>query len=79
MDSASESSVALLEILLRERWGETGFTIERIASTETPDRLPHDLVLLIGDHGLCADPGEREVIDLGKEWFVANARRGSAP
>lgn len=69
LDSGSESSVALLRILLERRLGATDCHFERIAPTLTPDALPHDLVLLIGDHGLAAEPGEREVIDLGAAWF----------
>ena len=36
--------------------------------TLRPDELPHDVVLLIGDIGLAASPGRREVIDLGRAW-----------
>ena len=68
LDSGSETSVALLKVLLRERLGATAPTFERIEPTRTPDRLPHDLVLLIGDCGLHADAGEREALDLGALW-----------
>ena len=34
----------------------------------TPDRQPDDMVMLIGDCGLRADAGDREVIDLGEAW-----------
>jgi chorismate dehydratase len=66
----SESSVALLRALLRGPLrAESGVAFERVRSTRTPDALPHDLVLLIGDDGLHADPGEREPIDLGAAWL----------
>ena len=67
----SESSVALLKALLRGPLGAgPNCTFERVRSTRTPDQLPHDLVLLIGDDGLHADPGEREPIDLGAAWLA---------
>lgn len=68
VDAASESSVALLRILLERRLGAPGVEFERVPGTRTPDALPHDLVLLIGDDGLHADPGARAVIDLGAAW-----------
>lgn len=67
----SESSVALLRALLRgplEAAPDCRF--ERIQSTRSPDDLPHDLVLLIGDDGLHADPGGRVPIDLGAAWHA---------
>lgn len=70
LDNGSESSVALLRILLERRLDASGCRFERITPTLTPDALPHDLVLLIGDHGLAASPGEREVIDLGSAWHT---------
>lgn len=71
LDESSATSVALLRILLAHRFaGEVApapaFTA--IPPTRQPDALPHDLVLLIGDHGLAADPGQREVWDLGRLW-----------
>lgn len=66
-DSGSESSVALLQILLA-RAGAFDYELERVEPDLEPDRLPHDLVLLIGDHGLRAEPGDRRVIDLGEAW-----------
>lgn len=71
VDASSAASVALLRILLRHRKDDAtaaGAAFEPIAPTRTPDALPHDLVLLIGDHGLEAEPGSREVWDLGREW-----------
>ncbi|MBK8978346.1 MAG: hypothetical protein IPM29_20785 [Planctomycetes bacterium] len=69
LDTSSETSVALLRILLRGPLAAApGCTFERIAPTLHPAELPHDLVLLIGDCGLHADPGEREPLDLGALW-----------
>lgn len=71
VDTGSETSVALLKILLARVLGGPGVQVqklERIEPTLRPDELPHDLVLLIGDHGLNADPGGREAIDLGEQW-----------
>lgn len=71
LDQSSATSVALLRILLaKPHAGEVAanVTFAPIAPTRTPDALPHDLVLLIGDHGLAADPGAREVWDMGTQW-----------
>jgi len=71
LDESSATSVALLRILLtRQHANELAGAVSwtPIAPTRTPDALPHDLVLLIGDHGLAADPGAREVWDMGREW-----------
>lgn len=78
LDDASETSSCLLRILLAGPL-QTGAlagrldpgsppTFERVDPTDTPDALPHDLVMLIGDCGLRADPGGRDVIDLGAAW-----------
>lgn len=71
LDQSSATSVALLRLLLAnvhhaDVAADVQFTT--IAPTRTPDALDHDLVLLIGDHGLGADPGNRETWDLGREW-----------
>jgi chorismate dehydratase len=71
VDRSSATSTALLQLLLRgprraECDGEP--VLHDIAPTRAPDALPHDLVLLIGDHGLGADPGAREVWDLAQQW-----------
>ncbi len=69
LDTSSETSVALLRILLAKRIPTSpDCVLERIEPTREPAALPHDLVLLIGDPGLEADPGDREVLDLGAEW-----------
>ena len=70
-DQSSATTVALLKLLLthvhqEETDGEPEFST--IAPTLLPDLLPHDLVMLIGDTGLEADPGDRDVWDLGTEW-----------
>src|SRR5262245_16444625 len=71
VDRSSATSAALLQLLLRgprraECDGEP--TLHDIAPTRAPDSLPQDLVLLIGDHGLSADAGAREVWDLAQQW-----------
>ncbi len=69
LTNESESSVALLRILLDARLEATAdCEFQRLPSTRRPDELPHDLVLLIGDDGLRADPGAREPLDLGELW-----------
>lgn len=70
-DQSSATTVALLKVLLEHVYkDETDGAPEfsTIAPTRAPDALPHDLVMLIGDPGLEADPGKREVWDLGTEW-----------
>ena len=71
LDQGSATSVALLRLLLANVHAadvapDVRFTT--IEPTRTPDALPHDLVLLIGDAGLAADPGAREAWDLGAAW-----------
>jgi chorismate dehydratase len=71
LDRGSAASAAMLRILLQRPLREllaAGCAFEEIAPTRTPGDLPHDLVLLIGDHGLRADPGPRDVWDLGELW-----------
>lgn len=71
LDQSSATSAALIQIVLRgPRQGETDAPVrfDSVPPTRTPDLLPHDLVLLIGDDGLNAAAGEREVWDLGREW-----------
>ncbi|GAB4149270.1 MAG: hypothetical protein Fur0037_17610 [Planctomycetota bacterium] len=71
LDAGSATSAALLRVLLRGPRrscveGEPAF--EPIRPTRKPAELPHDLVMLIGDAGLTADAGDREVWDMGLEW-----------
>ncbi|MFY9343343.1 MAG: MqnA/MqnD/SBP family protein [Planctomycetota bacterium] len=71
VDQGSATSVALLRILLAKAHAAdvaADVTFTAIAPTRAPDQLPHNLVLLIGDHGLGADAGAREVWDLGQHW-----------
>jgi chorismate dehydratase len=75
LDQGSATSVALLRLLLAgPRAADVApagtVAFDAIAPTRAPDALPHDLVLLIGDHGLHADAGDREVWDLGEEWHA---------
>ncbi len=70
-DSSSATTVALLRLLLHHVYaeevaGEPAF--QTVAPTRRPDELPQDLVMMIGDPGLEADAGGREVWDLGTEW-----------
>ncbi|HEX6812012.1 MAG TPA: MqnA/MqnD/SBP family protein [Planctomycetota bacterium] len=70
-DQGSATSTALLRLLLAcVHTAEVGTDLhfEPIAPTPWPASLPHDLVLLIGDCGLQADAGDREVWDLGQQW-----------
>lgn len=71
VDQSSATSVALLRILLAKRFArdvDPAVEFAAIAPTKRPDELPHDLVLLIGDCGLAAEPGRREVWDMGQQW-----------
>lgn len=71
LDQGSATSVALLRILLAQPLAAEvadDCTFTSIAPTQEPAELPYDLVLLIGDAGLGADAGDREVLDLGRLW-----------
>ena len=71
LDASSATSVTLLRILLagpRRSEVAPDCSFETIRPTRRPDDLPQDLVLLIGDDGLAAEAGTREVWDLGREW-----------
>lgn len=68
IDEASETSVALLKILLGREMDLANVQFRRIEPTTRPDELPDDVVLLIGDAGLAADAGGRQVMDLGEAW-----------
>jgi chorismate dehydratase len=71
-DRGSETSIALLKTLLARRpeWfgGAQVRAFERVDPGPAPDAFPHDLVLLIGDHGRDAAAGARDVLDLGELW-----------
>lgn len=71
LDRSSATSVALLRLLLAHRYaGDVAQDVRfaTIAPTRDVAALPYDLVLMIGDHGLAADAGDREIWDLGREW-----------
>ena len=68
LDDGSETSVALLRILLAQHLDVGECSFERIEPHTDVDRYPHDLVLLIGDCGLRAHTTGREVLDLGEQW-----------
>lgn len=68
LDSSSAAAATLLKILLPRRLGAKDCAFHTVLPTLEPDRLDADLVMLIGDHGLRADPGGREVLDLGELW-----------
>jgi chorismate dehydratase len=71
LDQGSATSVALLRLLLANVHAAdvaADVRFDTIAPTRVPAELPHDLVLLIGDAGLAADAGDRDVWDLGCEW-----------
>lgn len=73
VDSGSATSVTLLKILLHH--GQLGpvasaTTTTAITPTVTPDVEPFDVVMMIGDCGLAADPGTRRIVDLGEAWFA---------
>lgn len=68
LDSGSETSVALLRVLLARVLHAENCTFTRIRPDLHPDRMAEDLVLLIGDCGLRAESGDREVLDLGELW-----------
>jgi chorismate dehydratase len=73
LDQSSATSVTLLRLLLRgprrpDCAAPPAPDFQTIAPTRSPDELPQDLVLLIGDPGLEAEGGYREVWDLATEW-----------
>ncbi|MEZ5987568.1 MAG: MqnA/MqnD/SBP family protein [Planctomycetota bacterium] len=68
VDDGSETSVALCRILLERRFGAALERCVRIEPTLRPDEVEADAVLLIGDAGLRAEPGPRDVLDLGHAW-----------
>lgn len=67
LDAASETSVILTQLVLRERYG---VHLQVAESEEPPARL------MIGDPALrvWANPGERLVYDLGHEWKALTGR-----
>ncbi|PIE24647.1 MAG: hypothetical protein CSA62_02110 [Planctomycetota bacterium] len=69
LDYGSRSSVALSEILLARRFGARVEERFEIKPTRQPSEIDADAVLLIGDAGNEADPGEMQAYDLGQEWW----------
>lgn len=70
-DVASKSSVALMNVLLRERWQWTGTTVPLKTSQDfraIPDEC--DAALLIGDVALqFSQETDTQRYDLGEEWY----------
>ncbi len=73
VSTASRTSVQLLELLARERWGVDFATEQAPAERADLERLaaiPHDAVLVIGDGALLLSAARAYpyVIDLGEAW-----------
>ncbi len=68
LDEGSRTSAALVQILLRERFGLEP-QLETLPIGGSPDESTTDAVMLIGDRGIIA-PDTRffEARDLGEEW-----------
>jgi len=68
LDEGSRTSVALVRILLNERYGVTP-QLERLPLDATLADTKTDAVLLIGDRAMHSPGGRFEVVwDLGDEW-----------
>jgi chorismate dehydratase len=68
LDEGSRTSVALANILLRQRFGLEPATLP-LPIGAGPDSVDCDAVLLIGDRAMHVSPDEfQEVWDLGEEW-----------
>jgi chorismate dehydratase len=68
LDEGSRTSVALLRILLKERFGLEPETVPLPIGTSLSDTTA-DAVLLIGDRAIHSPPGRfAEVWDLGDQW-----------
>lgn len=67
LDQNSRTSVTLLRILLRERWG---LDPEYIHERPDPERMlaEADAALVIGDPALRVDRDRYQIIDLAAEW-----------
>jgi chorismate dehydratase len=69
LDEGSRTSAALVQILLRERFGLRP-KLEQLPIGATIADTRADAVLLIGDRAIHSPPGRfAEVWDLGDEWF----------
>jgi chorismate dehydratase len=71
MPTASATSVVLLKVLLRKRWGVAPRTVWFDQAREDPFAAGADAALFIGDVALRADlyPGQPVRLDLGQEWW----------
>ena len=68
LDEGSRTSAALIQILLRERYGVTP-TLETLPIGDSFADCSTDAVLLIGDRAMHSPEGEFSVVwDLGDEW-----------
>ncbi len=73
VSTSSRTSVQLLELLARDRWG-VAFAAESApaerADLERLAAIPHDAVLVIGDGALLLSAARAypHVVDLGQEW-----------
>lgn len=68
LDEGSRTSAAMSRILLRERFGVTP-RLRTLAIGASAQDTDADAVMLIGDRGMLAPPGEFEFVwDLGEEW-----------
>jgi chorismate dehydratase len=68
LDEGSRTSVALVRILLAERF-DVRPQLERLPLAATLNDADADAVLLIGDRAMHSPPGRFEVVwDLGDEW-----------
>jgi len=68
LDEGSRTSVAMSLILLRDRFGVRP-ELRRLPIGASADDSDADAVMLIGDRGMFAPPGEFEFVwDLGEEW-----------
>lgn len=69
LDQNSRTSVTLLRILLRERWG---LDPEYIHERPDPERMlaEADAALLIGDPALRVDRDRYHIVDLAAEWHA---------
>jgi chorismate dehydratase len=71
MPTASATSVVLLKVLLRKRWGVAPRTVWFDQARQDPFAMGADAALFIGDVALRADlyPERPVRFDLGQEWW----------
>ncbi len=68
LDLSSRSAATLTRLIFWDFFENLEVEFVDIKPTETPDEVDADAVLLIGDAALRANPGERQVTDLGRLW-----------